>query len=206
MLEMIVLAGVLSFAAGSGLTLALRNKIPADLTPKFLRKDRSANSSESAIEEELTVEDVGDQFIKRINSELYDEITVLKKVQKLHAERRTGLQAKIQDVLNIATKLFILAQEKQGGQSARLAAVLYTSLLQKLNRALGTKYYLNIIKEPRFWENPEERMAAVEKALEATYNQILSNIQQVNASQDIEISADVEALIGAADDSFKSMA
>lgn len=203
MLELL-LAGGLGLAFGSGVTLALRNKIPDNLTPSFLRK-KELNASNEALEEEPTAAEIGEQFLKRISKELSDEIAVLSRLQKTHDERKTGLENKINEVITVARELFYRAKERQGGQAARLAAVQYTHIFQKLNRALGMKYYLNIVKNPNFWTDPEGRLTAVQKALDATYAQILSNIRQVNAAQDIEISADVEALISVADDSFTSM-
>lgn len=102
-------------------------------------------------------------------------------------------------ILNYLDELFERIDKKAGSQARTLAIVEYKDKLQKLNKAMGDGYFLDIVEHPDLWDNPEERAGKAVKAVTATSQQIIDNIRQVNASQDLEFGVALEALIGAMD-------
>lgn len=122
------------------------------------------------------------------------QVLHLKKLLVLHTRLKTPMVTPMTDVLRDSQELFARIDNKLDSQAHRLAAVNYTDTLTKLNKALDEDYYLDIKKNPRLWSDPDERCAAVETAVYATANQLLRNIQQVNASQDIDYEVSLESL------------
>jgi hypothetical protein len=134
----------------------------------------------------------------QVSAELPDVLKVqvqrLRKIAKLHANINSPMLEHVNGILLDSQELFNRILAKQDSQAHRLAAVNYTDTLSKLNRALDSDYYLDIKKNPRLWSNPEQRIEAVERAVMATQKQLVHNIQQVNASQDIEYEISLESL------------
>lgn len=131
--------------------------------------------------------------------ELKIQVLRLRKIAQLHAKAETSVSDLISSILLNSNELFQRINAKLESQAHRLAAVNYTDTLKKLNRALDADYYLDIKKNPRLWDGPEERLAAVEKAVDATEKQLVRNIRQVNASQDIDYEISLESLTNSMD-------
>lgn len=123
------------------------------------------------------------------------------KIEELHGlaqiyERRSStLFPAVNGVLSNVQELFGRMSSRLDEQSARLAAVRYAATLTKLNEALGKRYYLDIEANPELWSNPEQRMEAVEKALNATGEQIIRNIRQLNGSKDLIYQMSLDSLL-----------
>lgn len=135
-----------------------------------------------------------------LTDELKAQLVLLRKNAQKHTAADTPLTQTINQILSDTQEFFRRVYSKQNSQSHRLAAVNYTDTLTKLNKALSAEYYLDIRKNPRLWTSAEKRLAAVEKATNAVEKQLLRNIQQANASQDIDyeiilddLSEDVDA-------------
>ena len=103
----------------------------------------------------------------------------------IYERRDSPILPALSGVLTNLLELFSRMAERTDEQSARIAAVRYVDLLSKLNEALGRNYYMDIEAHPELWSQPEERMEAVEAALNATAEQILRNIRQLNSSRDL---------------------
>jgi len=123
----------------------------------------------------------------------------LRRIALIHGRTDSPLFASINEILQDSQELFTRISSKMDSQAHRLAAVNYTNTLKKLNKALDVDYYLDIKKNPRLWDNREARISAVERAVAATAAQLLKNIQQVNASQDIEYEVSLDSLINSLD-------
>lgn len=123
------------------------------------------------------------------------EVAELHQIAAIYERRESPLFAAVNGVLTNVQELFRRMVDLQDGQSAKLAAVRYEDLLSKLNRALGEKYYLDLEANPELWSNREERMGAVETALNATGEQIIRNIRQLNGSRDLEYQLSIGTLI-----------
>jgi hypothetical protein len=92
------------------------------------------------------------------------------------------------------SELFRRLDAKGGGEQLAVAQVEYRDQLAKVADVLGDGYYLDILVNPGLWENPAERARAVVDAVAAFSEQIIDNIKQVNASQDLRFQVSLDAL------------
>jgi hypothetical protein len=107
------------------------------------------------------------------------------------------LAAEIHGLIVNLQELFERINTKQGDtNNAALAAGEYENKLTKLNEALGDEYYLDIAENPKLWDNPTERLQAVDDAVEAVEYQLIENIKQVNASKDLKFQVALDSLMG----------
>jgi hypothetical protein len=86
-----------------------------------------------------------------------------------------------------------LARRGQRDQMA-VAEVEYRDQLAKVAEVLGEDYYLDILARPDLWEDPAGRVEAVDRAVRAFAEQIVANIRQVNAAQDLRFQVSLDAL------------
>ncbi len=103
----------------------------------------------------------------------------------------------LHSLMLIMTDLFDRLKLK-GGVQLEVASLEYTGVLERLNVALGERYYLDIVRNPQLWDNAEERKYEVEQAVEAVELQMTENIKRVNASMDLDYRLGVETLNAAA--------
>jgi hypothetical protein len=166
-----------------------------DMDKAIAEARRRANGEAPEIAREVAKVEIA----ASLPNELKAQVQRLKKIGKLHAGIDSPMLEHVNSILADSQELFKRIMAKQDSQAHRLAAVNYTDTLSKLNRALDDDYYLDIKKNPRLWSNPAERLEAVEKAVKATEKQLLLNIQQVNASQDIDYEVSLESLTNSMD-------
>ena len=100
----------------------------------------------------------------------------------------------ISNILTHSRELFTRVKRKAGEGQYNMAVVKYTDTLKKLNSALGEDYYYDILKNPQLWSDSDVRKREVLEAVKATDSQIIRNIQQVNANEDLEIKVALESL------------
>jgi hypothetical protein len=115
---------------------------------------------------------------------------------KHHSAGLGSLEDEILALVGNAEELFVRIDKRGTGQQGRIAAVEYADTFAKLNRALGEDYYLDILRRPDLWNDSDRRLAEVREALDATGKQLVENIRQVNASQDLEFQVALESLVG----------
>lgn len=138
-----------------------------------------------------------DKVFERLPAELHQQVATLKELTARHeALPSGGLGYQLGQILENSTELFERLERKGTQQQARVAAVEYTDTLAKLNRALGSDYYLDILAKPALWEDSDRRLKEVRDAVGATQQQLIKNIRQVNASQDLEFQVALESLVG----------
>jgi hypothetical protein len=138
-----------------------------------------------------------DNVFERLPAKLHQQVATLKELTARHeALPSGGLGYQLGQILENSTELFERLEKKGTQQQARVAAVEYTDTLAKLNRALGSDYYLDILAKPALWEDPDRRLKEVRDAIGATQQQLIKNIRQVNASQDLEFQVALESLVG----------
>lgn len=125
---------------------------------------------------------------------LGEQIKELSKLVGLYKADGSDLYDYVSRIFENSQELFHRINQKQDSQTHRMAAVNYTDTLTKLNMALSPGYYLDIRKNPLLWNRHEERMEAVRKAVVAVDAQIITNIQQVNASQDMEYEISLDSI------------
>lgn len=131
-----------------------------------------------------------------ISEEMKLKIEELYELALIYEERRSPLFPAVSGVLSNVLELFGRLSTQTDQQSARIAAVRYVDTLTKLNTALGKSYYLDIEAHPELWSSPDERMEAVEAAVNATGEELLRNIRQLNSSRDLVYELSIESLTG----------
>ena len=137
---------------------------------------------------------------------LANGVKQLHSIATIYEKRQSPLLPTIGGVLTNIQELFNRIDRRESTQASRLAAVEYADVLTKLNRALGEDYYLDIEAHPELWSNPDERMEAVEKALNATGEQLIKNIRQLNSSKDLVYQVSIDALINrSSEDTAKAL-
>ncbi|HSX68798.1 hypothetical protein, partial [Nocardioides sp.] len=141
-----------------------------------------------------------------VPEELRSVLARLEALQRQHGMRLSpGVNARLQSILTNVGQLFHRIRRTGTEQQVRIASIEYVDVLTKLERALGEDYYLDILRNPRLWENAEARQQEVEEAVRATDDQLVANIRQVNASQDLEFKVALESLVGSMDATVKDI-
>lgn len=98
-------------------------------------------------------------------------------------------------VRNIQELFTRLAKKGTNGQRG-IAEVEYVDKLTKLNEALGSNYYIDIVNHPELWDDAQQRLDSVAEAVNAVKSQLIENIKQVNASKDLEFQVVLSSLVG----------
>lgn len=141
-----------------------------------------------------------------VPEELRSVLARLEALQRQHGMQLSpGVNARLQSILANVGQLFHRIRRTGTEQQVRIASIEYVDVLTKLERALGEDYYLDILRNPRLWENADARRAEVEEAVTATDEQLVTNIRQVNASQDLEFKVALESLVGSMDATVKDI-
>lgn len=86
-------------------------------------------------------------------------------------------------------------EEPAGEQQQRLLLSRYADTLGKLTDLLSENYYGDILRNPHYWSEPEQRIEQVMRAIDAVDDEVVENIRQLSESRDIEFQVKVESLI-----------
>lgn len=141
-----------------------------------------------------------------VPDELRSVLVRLEALQRHHGTQLSpAVSARLQSILANVGQLFHRIRRTGTEQQVRIASIEYVDVLTKLERALGEDYYLDILRNPRLWENADARKQEVEEAVRATDDQLVANIRQVNASQDLEFKVALESLVGSMDATVKDI-
>lgn len=167
-----ILAGGIIWLSGMAASLMARDKSAAGIEPSRLGRGIS----------------------RAIPEDARRQLEQLQQLDRHYRDSKIPLAKGLEAVVSNAEELFQRMAEKMDDQTVRLSAVRYTDILSKLNRALGPNYYLDISQNPELWSDPSGRMEAVEKALSATGDELLRNIRQINADQDLATQLSLDSL------------
>lgn len=149
----------------------------------------------------------GDRVLQKgVPDQLQPALEKLRAIEAQHAVTgASGLSSRIHSIRTNIGQLFARIGRTGTEQQAKMASVQYADVIGKLNRALGEDYYLDIVRNPRLWDDPDGRTREVQEAVVATDEQLVENIRQVNASQDLEFKVALESLVGSMDTTVKDM-
>jgi len=92
-------------------------------------------------------------------------------------------------------ELFQRLKSKAGKAERRRALAEYDENLGKLAAALGRDYGLDLIDNPRLWDDPDQRLANVQAALQLVDAQVVDNIKQINARERLVFDAEVDRVM-----------
>lgn len=112
--------------------------------------------------------------------------------------RQRGLRDIAESTLNVFThldELLVRLNKRSDKQKLAMVQLEYGKQLETLNDALGEDYYIYIVEKPGMWDDPKGRRAEVERAVIALDEQLVNNIQQVNAHSDLKFRVALESLI-----------
>ncbi|MFT4232114.1 MAG: hypothetical protein QM606_04955, partial [Leucobacter sp.] len=79
-------------------------------------------------------------------------------------------------------------------QQQRLLVSRYVQTLAKLTSLLSEDYTGDILRNPGYWSDPEQRIVQVLRAVEAVDEEVVENIRQLSESRDIEFKVALESL------------
>ena len=124
-------------------------------------------------------------------------------LQQLYVERASAgdhvastvvgqVDSLVANVTELFRRLRLKAEKAQRG----LAQAEYEDKLDKLAAALDQDYLLDVLANPRLWDNPERRIRDVQAAIEAVDDQVLENIKQVNARRGLVFQLPLDGLLG----------
>ena len=128
-------------------------------------------------------------------------------LDKLHVLRQAYFQAsatnpsagmlaeQIDLLVDNTVELFQRLSSKASTSQRRRALAEYDENLGTFVAVLGHDYGLDLIANPRFWDDPDQRLASVHAALQAVDSQLLDNIKQVNARQKLIFDSGVDRLM-----------
>jgi hypothetical protein len=111
---------------------------------------------------------------------------------KLNAMAQT-----ITGIVNGTSEFFSRLESRATPDKRAVADAEYRHQLAKVLELLGGDYYLDILTHPQLWDDPFGRSQAVEDAVRAFSEQIIDNIRQVNATQDIRFRVSLDSLVRA---------
>jgi hypothetical protein len=138
------------------------------------------------------------RFSKYVPENLQPLLKQLDDTARKHSKlANDALAPQLAKIINNLQELFNrIHKQGDGGNNERLAEIEYSDKLTKLVEALGPAYYLDIAEKPDLWDNPDERLHAVDQAVDAVEYQLVENIRQVNASKDLKFQVALDSLMG----------
>lgn len=134
------------------------------------------------------------------NSAGVNQFTIFRELAKKHRDLGYDESAKLmQETLSNLEELFNRIIRSGDQNKKNLAEVEYANILERLNRALGEEYYLDIKAKPKYWNHPKKRIIEVNSALQATDNLVIANIQQHNELRDLDFRVGLEGILHSED-------
>ncbi|MFV0432754.1 MAG: hypothetical protein ACK5LO_02050 [Leucobacter sp.] len=109
-------------------------------------------------------------------------------------EPQPDFSAGILPLTDHVTDLFVRASQSGSEQQLRLLIQEYRGTLAKLTMALADDYYGDILRNPHYWSNPNDRISEVYRAVAAVDLQVVENIRQLNESRDLEFKVALDSL------------
>lgn len=94
-----------------------------------------------------------------------------------------------------ATELFTRLGRKGGEDQLALGSAEYGETLRKLTAALDRDYFLDILRNPQLWDDPQERVREVRTALSDVSTELVENIKQVNARRGLHFQVSLDGVI-----------
>jgi len=146
-------------------------------------------------EGELVVDAITSRLSGSIPEGLGKLVRDLQKIAIEHDRLKEGsLRPELARIVTNTQQLFERIERKGTASQVRIAEIEYVDKYKKLNEALGSGYYIDIIKDKKLWPEPEERLTDVRNAVNSVELQLVENIKQVNASKDLEFRVALDSL------------
>ncbi|TFD02421.1 TM2 domain-containing protein [Cryobacterium sandaracinum] len=106
-----------------------------------------------------------------------------------------SLIGQIDSVIVNVTELFRRLSLPTDKVQRALAQAEYVDKLGKLAEALDRDYLLDVLANPRLWDNPEQHIRGVAVMFDAVDAQLLDNIRQVNGRRGLKFQVAIDGLM-----------
>jgi len=124
-------------------------------------------------------------------------------IQKHYALGNNKVAAQLNAVMKETRELFQRIKEHGSDSKMIETSVKYADIFKKLNIIFGEKVYLDVRKNPHYYDEPEKLIKDSENILKVVHKQVLENIKQVNKNGDLDFKVAMEALIGKNDSNLE---
>ena len=141
---------------------------------------------------------VPNKIAETVPAKLHPLIKQLTELSQQHDRLpEKGLGTDLRTIVRNMQELFTRLSKKGTNGQRGIAEVEYIDKLTKLNEALGENYYMDIVNKPSLWDKADTRLDSVAEAVHAVQSQLIENIKQVNASEDLKFQVNLISLVGA---------
>lgn len=110
-------------------------------------------------------------------------------------EAAIAVIARLESLVTNAEQLFRRLQRKTHKAERGIAEIEYGDKLGKIAAAVDSDYLLDLIANPRLWEDPDKRIEGVLAAIVAVDDQVLENVRQVNALKGLVFEVSIDGLL-----------
>ncbi|MBB1516012.1 TM2 domain-containing protein [Tessaracoccus sp. MC1679] len=128
-----------------------------------------------------------------------DKLSSLRQEYVPHAaagdETAAVVVSRLESLINNAGELFRRLQGKANKSQRGIAQTEYEDKLGRIAAAVDRDYLLDILANPRLWEDSDKRIKGVQAALAAVDDQVLENVRQVNALKGLVFEVSVDGLL-----------
>lgn len=143
--------------------------------------------------------------IKDMDKNFADNFEELLEILLIHDKMGSKTADQIQDVMTNMAELWKRAKKRSSPDQKIILEVKYSDIFSKLVKLLGENYYIDIYNNKNLWDRPAQRMREVELKLDSVNGQIMTNIRQVNASQDLDFRVALESLMDSSSDGYNTV-
>jgi hypothetical protein len=121
---------------------------------------------------------------------LREDLTRLLELQEFKTATALG------SVIEMTQELFTKLKARGDEHQVKMAALSYSHVLHKLNKALSDDYFYDMLANPDKWTRVDERLAMVRNAVKAVNSELLQAIRDYNSYADIHYDVDMESILG----------
>lgn len=138
----------------------------------------------------LLAAEYGGQQTPKLDSSIPFANTIQRRIDGAAPDR----SGRLLPLIDHLSDLFARAQQRASEQQQRLLMSRYADTLSKLTALLSNDYYGDLLRNPGYWSDPEQRIAQVLHAVAAVDDEIIENVRQLSESRDIEFQVKLESL------------
>lgn len=110
-------------------------------------------------------------------------------------ETAIAVIARLESLVTNTEELFRRLQRKTHKAERGIAEIEYGDKLGRIAAAVDSDYLLDLIINPRLWEDPHKRIKGVQAAIVAVDDQVLENVRQVNALKGLVFEVSIDGLL-----------
>lgn len=101
----------------------------------------------------------------------------------------------LSSTIALTQEIFEKLSRRGDSHQVNLAVVSYGGLLDKLNRALSSDYFFNMLENPSHWTNVEERKSSVKTAVKVVNAELLDAVRSINGLNEADFTLAIETIL-----------